>query len=85
MKIDSRRKFDILSVLNSKSKKWFLTLNIDFQEIVFSTENVIFTSNVLISKFQEFCEIVLFCMCWNFDYQEKWASMPIISKTAQLE
>ena len=85
VKIDSRRNFDILSILNSKSKSGFLTLNIDFQEIVFLLKMWFFTSNVLISKFQEFCEIVLFCMCWNFEYQEKWASMPIISKTAQLE
>ena len=43
MKIDSRRNFDILRILNSKSKSGFLTLNIDFQEIVFFAENVIFT------------------------------------------
>ena len=42
VKIDSRRNFDILRILNSKSKSGFLTLNIDFQEIVFFTENVIF-------------------------------------------
>ena len=58
MKIDFRRNFDILRFLNFKSKKCFLTLNIDFQEIMVFAENVIFTTYVLISKFQEFCETV---------------------------
>ena len=61
VKIDSRRIFDIPNILNSKSKKNdFLTLHVVFQEIVIFTEMWYFASNVLISKFQEFCELYYF-------------------------
>ena len=84
MKVASRRILDIKNIKSEKSD--FLTLNVVFQEIVISTINVIFLLQMFsFLSFRIFCEIVLFCVCWNFDYQEKWASMPIISKTAQLE
>ena len=46
-----------------KVKKWFLTLNVVFQEIVIFTTNVIFFFKCSYFKFQEFLWIcVIFCM-----------------------
>ena len=69
MKIDSRRIFDILNI---KSEKVIFDFKCCFAgNCDFLLKCDIFASNVLILSFRNFCEIVLFCVCWNFDYLEK--------------